>query len=845
MTSYELRRRWGLGPRVDPHFDCAVGRALLARRPGAEPGGKVQAGTGYVELLGRGSEQTPFAYLLKLLGMLYAPHQPQLQFETGQGAAERPNVWVQIKRLRYLTTDDETGVSLPLESFNPQVVRSGVPGGESELEFQLARLTRATRNKLPLAKWIGLTVDFEYDAAAARMRRALFPGPIQRMRRSARAQRNEITRTLFGGMSQRIGEAQGDPALIFDGQDLATATGFSPQLKTAMRDLRSLEVLEHDEILDYGIAETGKNVIIGVVDFGCDFAHASFRSGDRSRILALWDQNGKPEMPFSEPPIVIPEDACADIDGELCRFGYGRLFKREHIEKVLTTWQAQHTRRDRQAPYAMLGYSPGHHYYKSPQHTPTPQDGEQAIIDAGHGTLVLDICTGSSRRSCVLDGIPETDRPSVRGMAPDADIAFVQVRTHKQGDGRRVLDANDVIDAVAFIFHLADKEQRDCVVNLSLNTMSGPHDGDGHFERRLASLLRSGRGGPEMKGRAVVVAAGNLAYHGFEDRLWQHIADEVSPDRSFEFFWSQPARDPTRNSLEIWYDATDAWLTVTLVSPGNQEFGPIEPGRAAEMLRDGKVCGTIIGSRIRPNIRDNTTTGKPNDPIQLPGGDRAKGRHVILLEMDTNETGVGLWKVKLQVAAAQSDNPSPAANSGIAFHAWLERDDEGQSGIRRSAANRWILPKDREATIGTLSCGEDAIVVAAYNTSVETTSTWHQSARGPRRTSDKPKPDLSAPGVNIRLALAGTDSGCMRASGTSLAAPFVTGTIACLYEASRKAPLATIKDALFKTARKGLADNSIEDWNTVLGHGRLFPRGAVEWIKANAPPGNDETGGNQ
>ena len=186
----------------------------------------------------------------------------------------------------------------------------------------------------------------------------------------------------------------------------------------------------------------------------------------------------------------------------------------------------------------MLGYNPAHHYYKSPRPGSLP---EQAVIDYGHGTLVLDICAGTCRPSCVLRDIPENDVPVVRGVAPDADIIFVQVRTHRQEDGRRILDANDVIDAVAYIFHMADKEQRDCVVNLSLNTMSGPHDGDGHFERRLASLLRSdprvgSKGGREINGRAVVVAAGNLCFHGFEDRLWQHIADEVRPNRPFEFF---------------------------------------------------------------------------------------------------------------------------------------------------------------------------------------------------------------------------------------------------------------------------------------------------------------------
>ena len=235
-----------------------------------------------------------------------------------------------------------------------------------------------------------------------------------------------------------------------------------------------------------------------------------------------------------------------------------------------------------------------------------------------------------------------------------------------------------------------------------------------------------------------------------------------------------------------------------LISPSNEEFGPVEPGRAAEILRDGKVCGSIIGSRIRPTIRDNATTGKPNDPVSLPGEDRADGRHVILLQLDTKETRDNQWKVRLQVKAAATPD-----SIVIPFHAWLERDDEGQSGIRRSLSNRWIQPRDREATIGTLSCGEDAIVVAAYDTSTGTVTAWHQSACGPGRRPDRSKPDIAAPGVDLRLVTAGTQDGCMRASGTSLAAPFVTGTIACLYEASPGAPLASHQGRLVQNSAQG------------------------------------------
>jgi len=68
------------------------------------------------------------------------------------------------------------------------------------------------------------------------------------------------------------------------------------------------------------------------------------------------------------------------------------------------------------------------------------------------------------------------------------------------------------------------------------------------------------------------------------------------------------------------------------------------------------------------------------------------------------------------------------------------------------------------------------------------------------------------------------------ANGTSLAAPFVAGAIACLYEIEPRTSLALIKEVLFSTARKDIT-NPQGSWCPQLGWGRLDPQAAVSELR--------------
>src|SRR5687767_4383467 len=103
------------------------------------------------------------------------------------------------------------------------------------------------------------------------------------------------------------------------------------------------------------LSNVGKNVVVGIVDYDCDFAHRNFASGGgKTRLLALWNQSGAtaPTSPF----------------------GYGREYTPVQIDAALAQTN----------PYAALGYAPA---------VDTP------LSKGSHGTHVMDIAAGNGNGS--------------------------------------------------------------------------------------------------------------------------------------------------------------------------------------------------------------------------------------------------------------------------------------------------------------------------------------------------------------------------------------------------------------------------------------------------------------
>ena len=227
---------------------------------------------------------------------------------------------------------------------------------------------------------------------------------------------------------------------------------------------------------------TGQGVVVGIVDTGIDAQHADFQNPDgTTRIAYLID--------FSRDP----------------------LGKNPEAEALCTSVKLK---------CAVLSAADIDAANQGGKGGDLPSDS------IGHGTHVASLAAGNGGKEGTYVGV-----------APKATLIVARAIDASSGIG----DAG-VLAATSLVFYLAEEEGKKrglerlpAVVNLSLGSDWGPHDGTTALELGLADLL-GGKNKPERPGRAIVVAAGNSAglYTGsktFPNPLGVHT-DVHIPERS-------------------------------------------------------------------------------------------------------------------------------------------------------------------------------------------------------------------------------------------------------------------------------------------------------------------------
>jgi subtilisin family serine protease len=369
-----------------------------------------------------------------------------------------------------------------------------------------------------------------------------------------------------------------------------------------------------------------------------------------------------------------------------------------------------------------------------------------------HGTHVMSIAAGDGSAT----GPGSAPAFTYTGVAPVADL--IMVKTNFQ--------TTAILDGVAYIFGRATTLGKNAVVNLSLGSHFGPHDGTSAFESGLNALT-----GP---GRVIVKSAGN------ERGVAQHAEVFAAGLGTNATMTAAGSANNRIIAIDGYYEASEQ-VNVQITSPGGTVLGPY-------------TLGTINGAY--PGILT------PNGWVYVENGAAltATGDKEVYIEIRGTSTASfnGTWTFTFIPVALG------AANGEVDL--WRFFQSTGSSGsfaIGNQATEELVSePGNAEQVITVAAWTSKQNWIACTGTSTTFTGTPAPgnlagfSSPGPTR-DGRQKPDIAAPGLAIAAARSDDLAQACPASGpsthlpglrhvinagTSMAAPHVTGIVALLMQ---------------------------------------------------------------
>lgn len=460
---------------------------------------------------------------------------------------------------------------------------------------------------------------------------------------------------------------------------------------------------------------------------------------------------------------------------------------------------------------------------------------------SGHGTHVTGIATSS--------------HATYRGVAPASSI--VVVKHNAQDASSAGSFATTVVDGVNYIFRKAQAQspKRPAVVNLSLGTSLGAHDGTSLFEESLDSLLEDSSGN-EKVGRAIVNAAGNENFSTADTDASTYggihaTINQTSTSQAFDF----AIRRASTVFSTFGGALVDIWLTSSsscTIQVDVYEFDDkSSSARLIDMTAVTKGNATSGSSNTDGDIKvaldfsddENANNGKQHALVTITKNSgasvSASDYSFDLLFIGTCTGDAWLYPDLTSAIAFRKTSALPVTTNPLGY-SYVSGDSDRTMTIPSTAtkviavgsfmgAGTWtdLNGTSHDQTSTTEGTGGTAGQISLF------------SSLGP--TPDgRVKPDVSAPGEPIISTMASTAAGISSSTkgdathhkleGSSMAAPHVTGTIALMLERNGCLTPTEIKTALTSTISSSGITSTLP--NNTWGAGKLDAQAAVAAVTA-------------
>ena len=409
----------------------------------------------------------------------------------------------------------------------------------------------------------------------------------------------------------------------------------------------------------------------------------------------------------------------------------------------------------------------------------------------GHGSHVMGIVAGNG--SATGNGMPAYQ---FVGLAPEADLCVVKT----------TFSSSNIADGVDYVFQRAAALGKQAVINLSLGTQAGPHDGT-YAQDELMSQLT----GP---GRVIVASAGNKGLDNLHGKVFVAPATPQSMTLSVPSYQKTPGTGNDYLLFSGWYEGADA-ISLTIVTPDGTTLGPVGTGTSLLAQNTGDGYLNIYNGTTVPSNGDNEI-------------------YIELFDAFSNKVPAhGTWTFTF--------TPVSIGSTGR-VDMYLYGNHLGNG----SSLAMWVLGLDPEGVVGSPGSADSVIAVAAHTTKDcwdaldGSRYCWNPrppldeiadfSSHGPQR-DGRLKPDLSAPGFSVMSAKSADyaipnayvspDGRHFNQAGTSMSSPHVTGAVALLLAQpawSGSTP-SVVKARLSATARTDVYTGAVP--NVTWGHGKL------------------------